>query len=780
MKDLKHSKAYIVFLLMLIFSLFSLKISAQTISGTVVNEKGENVPYANVMVLSADSVLIEGTTTDENGHFQLKNGKGNLLKVTCVGYKTDFFEYTEQTPFIVKLATDDYVLNEVTVKSKLPQTQLRGEGMITTVEGTILEKLGTIENVLDRIPGLMSQNGSVTVIGRGSPLIYINGRKMKDWAEMDRIRPDQIKSVEVISNPGARYAASVSSVIRIITKKTEGEGWSFSSKTDLNVNEYKRTSGMENLFLNYRTGGWDFNGTLAGNYGHTTEDKHVTQKFFLEDYWQQSQKLSQEYNNVSASVRLETSYQFNPNNTVGVSTNYTRLARSRGLSTIDFFLLCNDELAETGLSNLSSQGQGNNVSTNAFYVGRIGNIGIDFNADYYWNTSENNKRTDDQYTENLTQQKTQTVLTSQEAKSHMFASKLVLSHPLFTGNVSLGGEFTASRRIGLYGVLPTDLLDDEDSRVSENMYSAFVDYTFNIKKLFVQAGLRCEHLNFKYYDHGQFMDAQSKNYTNWFPSLALSMPVGKTQMSLTYASDIGRPSYHMLREGIQYNNRYAYESGNPFLLPLIARSLDYVLTWKWLYANVSYTHVSDQIDGKVRIYMDNPKISLSRPENLPCYNQFVSVLSVSPSFGRWNPMLQIALSKQWNNTETPKGEKIDNPNATFYLNNTFETRWFTFCLVTLFDTGGSSKGPSYYRKSFSANVFLYKRFFSNRLLVQFYATDILGTADKYMKYYSGALSMSTLELPSVSQFSLTVRYHFNIAKSRYKGTGAGQSQKSRL
>lgn len=90
--------------------------------------------------------------------------------------------------------------------------------MVTTVTGSVLEKAGTGNDLLDKIPGLSANNGSVNVFGSGKAEIYINGRKMRNSSELDQLSSENIKSVEVLRNPGARYDASVKAVVRIITK----------------------------------------------------------------------------------------------------------------------------------------------------------------------------------------------------------------------------------------------------------------------------------------------------------------------------------------------------------------------------------------------------------------------------------------------------------------------------------------------------------------------------------------------------------------------------------
>lgn len=772
--------AYTTTVWTLVFLLFSVTMSAQTVTeGRVADDTEKGIPYANIAVLSADSSYINGVTTDGNGHFSLSLIKGNLLRVSCVGYKTSIFEYAGQNPLIITLMADSHELQEVTVKSHAPKTQFKGEGMITTVEGSILERMPTMDLMLDRIPGLMSRQGSVSVLGRGSPRIYINGRIMQDGAELERLRPEEIKTVEVIANPGARYPASVSCVVRIVTKKPVGEGLSGSTFTGVSVNEDMRTSGSENLYLNYRKRGLDISGTFAGSYTHNPDNKQVTETSFLEDTWQNTTNVTQEYNYVQAYARLGANYFFSPEQSIGTSVTYSRTPRIRAISDNIVSLLCNDELSETGSSNLASFSRSKSVSSNTYYMGKIGKMTIDFNADYYWGDSDNKTTTNEQYSENLQDLSTQVVKTARDTKNRLFATRLALSHPLFVGNVTFGGEYSHSKRNSFYNILPKDLLDDEESRIRESMVSAFLSYTFNIKKLYVQAGLRYERVDFKYYDHGQYVGAQSKAYGNWFPSLALSMPVGKTQMQLTYASDISRPSYNSLREGMQYDSRYCYETGNPFLVPTIVKNVRYAVSWKWLYAYVGYSHVSDQLSTLTKNYEGNPKIALMRPENLPSFEKAFAGFSLSPSFGCWYPSFQFMFSKQWMKTAVPKGESVDNPCGTFALNNTFETRWINFSLMLSANTGGSN-GFGYSRKSFSADVVLYKRFLNNRLLIQLYANDILGTATSYNKYYAGALNMSVFEAPITHSVTLNVRYHFNATQDRYRGKGAGQSQKDRM
>ena len=159
-------------------------------------------------------------------------------------------------------------LNGVVIKGRLPKTRVKGDAMRTKVAGTILEKAGTLSDALSKIPSLEAErDGGVKVMGRGEAEIYINGRRVQDVSELSRLRSDQILHVDVVQNPGARYAASTKAVVRITLKKAQGEGISFQDNAGA-MYQYGHTL-TNNLNVNYRTGGLDVTASFwAGRYGH--------------------------------------------------------------------------------------------------------------------------------------------------------------------------------------------------------------------------------------------------------------------------------------------------------------------------------------------------------------------------------------------------------------------------------------------------------------------------------------------------------------------------------
>ena len=162
---------------------------AQNITGKVMDMKGDPLAFANVVLLNrTDSAFVKGAVSGEDGSFVIDSScNGGIIKVTSVGYKTVCKDCEGENVGIIKMEEDSKMLGEVVVKSSLPKTVLKNGGMTTIVAGSVLEKAGTMEHLLDRIPKVSAQNGSIEVFGRGEPVIYINGRQMRDRSELDRL-----------------------------------------------------------------------------------------------------------------------------------------------------------------------------------------------------------------------------------------------------------------------------------------------------------------------------------------------------------------------------------------------------------------------------------------------------------------------------------------------------------------------------------------------------------------------------------------------------------------
>lgn len=769
------------FVVFLIYISCNLACIAQSITGKIVDEQGNAIQFANVAMLqSKDSVFVKGVVSDENGSFILNTPHQNgIVKVTCIGYRTVFLNVTDDNLGVIVLKEESMTLGDVIVKSSLPKSKLKNGAVITTVAGSILEKTGNIYNLLDRIPNVTTQNGKINIFGIGEPVIYINGKKVRDNTELDRLNPDEISTVEVKQNPGAQYASNVKAVIRINTKKRTKDGFGFETRTFGKNDENSRIGGYEQLNINYQKKGLETFTVLKIKDAESSIKQVLVQNTYVDNVWHQRNDIKGSIRNRQLYCGLGVNYQISNNSFIGASFNFNRMF-NKAVSNIATTIYKDYAFTEESASDIAKPGNMSLASSNVYYMGKIGIVDINFNTDWLWDKDFSKVNTLERYQEYGGDWQDKAVHTKTNTKNELFASKLTLTLPFWKGQLSFGGEYSNTNRNSSYDVQPMGLLDKQDNRIKEGMASVFCDYTRKFGQLRVLAGIRYENTDFNYYEEGKRIPEQSKRYGNLLPSLSLSLPVGKTQMQLSYGATIKRPSYYDMRSGIGYDNRYTYESGNPFLVSEISRNINYMVSYKWLMAEGIYTHVSDPIVMLTQPYKDNPNIALIQNVNWKPYNRIGASLSASPKFGIWHPSLRFHFFKQWFDMETHGGHGLDNPKITVRFDNTIDTKFCTISLLLTAQTKGDDETSYMYRNYFSSNLSIYKSFLKGKMVVFFYANDLLGTGNMHSKMYSGSMREIIHHDYSISEYSLTIRYRFNVAKKKYKGTGAGQSQKSRM
>jgi hypothetical protein len=197
--------------------------NAQTLTGIVVDENNKPMEFVNIAVLNVkDSAFVNGVTSGLDGNFCINIKDKQMLRFSIVGYKTKYIIEPNTALGTIHMLPVTLKLNEVVVKGNLPKTRIKGDALITNIEGSVLEHSGTSIDLLNKIPMVEAEGENVSVFGRGDAVVYINGREVKDKKELTRLNSDMIKRVEVIQNPGAQYAASVKAVIRIFMKKKPG------------------------------------------------------------------------------------------------------------------------------------------------------------------------------------------------------------------------------------------------------------------------------------------------------------------------------------------------------------------------------------------------------------------------------------------------------------------------------------------------------------------------------------------------------------------------------
>ena len=686
-------------------------------------------------------------------------------------------------------------LSGVVVKGRLPKTRVKGDAMRTRVAGTILEKAGTVSDALSKIPSLEAErDGGVKVLGRGDAEVYINGRRVQDMKELSRLRSDQIQHVDVVQNPGARYAASVKAVVRITLKKAQGEGLSFQNSTQY---MYQYGGSLNNNFTaNYRTGGLDVTGSFwVGTYNHY-KGLQVNDMLYYVGKDQVTGHSTQEIRHPwhAWSPQLQLNYMVNENHTFGAYYKYDRTpsGETKGDYLTDMFE--NGILTERSASYIWQDQSIKKHIFNAYYNGKVGQLGIDLNVDGLFDDTKTPGRTTEQTTTvqsvAVPQQQTERAIENNTNSANNFwASKLILSYPVLKGNLSVGGEYSYNHRTDAYTFQASDYVPVKatDTEINEKSSAIFLEYGRQFGKLFAQAGLRYEQLTNDYFNFSQREDEVCRNYGDWFPTATLSAPIGKMQLSLSYRRDIQRPNYGNLTSSTIYVNRYTYQSGNPYLLPTYTHSLVLNAAYQWANLTVNYGRLKNSETMSTEPFpgSTDPLISLVRPINsTEDYNQLSLSLSARPVIGCWHPMWYVFTVFQNYKTPTANGsiKTLNDPYVTLVWNNDIELpHAFRLSANAQWATKGDYNNFSITAQRFDLTLGLQRDFNLRRLgmlTLDVRCVDVLNT-NKTAAVVYGIRELST-DNPARRTFLVNLNWKFNEARSKYRGSGAGEKQKARM
>lgn len=758
-------------------------LSAQTVTGKLIDENSKPLSYANVVLLSLpDSVFVSGTISGEDGSFTLEaTSENQIVQISFLGYKTVYKPINPANIGIVQLVSDTQVLGNVVVKANLPVTRIKGDAMVTGVAGTALEKAGTAEQMFDKIPNVTSKNGEINVFGRGTPEIYVNSRKLLDNSELDRLSAENIKSVEVVNNPGARYGANVTSVIRIITKKAEGEGFGFDNRAMFQYN--REWSALEQLNFNYRKNGWDLSGMLYGSRMYGWISKKLVQDTYLQEHWQQKSSTFNDWTSRNFNAQLTVNYTFNENSAFGIRYDYHKTPYYKSLMETNTNVFSDGVLSENTCSpNIIDKGSEYH-QINAYYNGKIKNWSIGLNLDGYWDKSDKASYLDEKTELADGSDNNRYVSIFNDIENTLYAAKLILSRPVWGGELSFGGEYTYTNRRNI-NLNPEGVVSDDNSRIRENMGAAFVEYSRKFGSVQALAGLRYEYNVSDYFEKNIRVDEQSKNFSNLFPTISIATPINHLNLQLAYRTDIARPSYWDLRSSMLLINKYTYETGNPLLNPKFTHNLTLGATYRWLQLSVGYNRVENDILNVTSLYDENnPTIMLMSLANAEAYDKIFASVTLSPTIGIWKPQWKFQLNKQWFDIQTPQGNlSLSNPMGTIIWNNNLSLPWgFMLDADFMYKSKGDRTNGRFLKPSWRMDLSLQKSLLNDKLNIRLDVTNLFNLYKRdFTMYVSNMQTMHLTEEPNNCTVRLTVRYKFNTTKSKYKGTGAGDSQKSRM
>ena len=753
------------------------------LTGTIIDENRQPVPYANVYLLHpSDSTVIGGGVSNEAGVFVIPYEESPVLvRISFVGYKTVYRLCNNAQVGTIQIMPETLTINGIIVTGERPKVQLQGNSLVMNVEGTVMERMGTAEDVLTRVPTISKKGDVFEILGKGVPLIYLNNRKLTDLQELRNIQSDNIKNVEVIQNPGARYDASVNAVIIIHTKRVAGEGLgvelsSWSRKDRGYVNN-------ERINLTYRTGKLELFANLFGAYNKKWSRSEFEQTVFADTLWVITNREEEHVRNPFLEGRFGFNYQLNEHNSFGGFYQ----------NTYDYMKVAfedDDDLQADGspydhLQNSSvKRAKGTpKHQVNIYYTGKIGKLSIDFNADYTYR----NQRNRNQQQELSDEYDDRDVNTYALTRSRLMAEKLFVTHPIGKGQIEIGEEYTNTRWNSSFENTEGYIANSNNEQ-HEQAIAPFMELRQQIGRLQLAAGLSFEHVTSEYFVGGIRRDDQSRTYNDFFPSVSLSTTVKKVQLSFSYAKRTRRPSYWQLSSDVIYENRLNMQTGNPYLKPIKYHNVNAMVMWKWLYLNTNFSHCVDPILYTAESLESDSKVNLVTYKNYNHADWLTITLGAQKNIKlghevTWTPQYNISLMKPWFKADFLGEQKsFSQPMLSLQLGNivSFPYDWLVQADFNMHTHGNSGANANFDCTNPIFSLSVSKDFFKRRLNIKLSGNDLFNGAINRFTLYSNRMMFRKMEDNDSRCVTLSLRYRFNVTPSKYKGTGAGNAEKNRL
>jgi outer membrane receptor protein involved in Fe transport len=555
---------------------------------------------------SKDS-LIAAMLSKPNGDFSFNKiplGHALVLKISAVGYSTynkdfDFtLERNSAEASVVQKDIGNIIMTReheklatVTIVAERPAMRMGIDKKIFDVDKSLTSKGGSAIDVMKNIPSVSVDVDGNVELRNSSPTIFIDGRPT--ILTLDQIASDDIESIEIITNPSAKYdASSTGGIINIVLKKNKRRG--INGIVSLTGGTPKRYSGNANL--NLRQG--KFNLFASGNYSYS-DDNSKANSFrrnksngVVENYFDQNTNKNRERK--FSSIRFGTDYFLDNRNTLTLSQGFVSGRFKTNEYQEQRYKDSNKTLEKYGVRNADQGFQFNRKNTQLLYTHKFPKDGeqldVDINANY-GNVKNNAIILNSFYNPDGSQNGDLNQVQNNGANdNNQVTAKIDYENPLgddkkleaglrsFTNNYkSYFNSFSVNNNT------ETKLPLSNNYKYTENVQAAYVTYTGKLKSIGYQAGLRGEYSKFD----GTLIDSAKKfgyEYPSklkniWdalFPSLYLSKKIGETdEIQLNYSRRIRRPNFWQLNPFVDINDPLNIQKGNPELQPEFTNSLEF-------------------------------------------------------------------------------------------------------------------------------------------------------------------------------------------------------------
>jgi len=562
------------------------------VSGTLIASDSETaVSYANAVLLR-DGDVFKGSSSDASGVFVIANipsGKYKL-NISFLGYKTIIKEIEVNKTIdlgTIVLQKDAETLDGVTISAKKPTLKREIDRLVFNIEGTALTEDNTWE-VLRRTPGVIVINNALSV-KNSTPTVYINDRKVQLSANeiyqlLEGTPAETVKSVEVITNPPARYDAQGGTILNIVMTKNLILGYHGSIYGNFTQGVFPRYSGGMNHFYKRNK----LNVFASYNYKHLKIDRNNDERInYLDNttttsLWN-SDISRNEWSN-QHTVNLNVDYEIDEKNTLSFSGNLLYLPywkrRTLTNTVVDDQTIANEDFSLAAINKFTQDKH--NLGLNLDYVHQFKKEGEKLSANVHY--TDYNKGSDQHvftdYTVVSSPDFTTAFTTNASQITNILSGQVDYELPIsetanFEAGIKVANIETDSNlwQFDIENGIPVlDVTNSDTFLYDEAIYAGYVSYAKSWEKWSVKLGFRGEQTEIK----GNSISTNlvnTQNYFELFPSAYISHKISdKFSIYADFSRRIERPSFDNLNP-FRFNfTDFSFATGNPRLQPAIVNN----------------------------------------------------------------------------------------------------------------------------------------------------------------------------------------------------------------
>lgn len=439
-------------------------------------------------------------------------------------------------------------LEEIVVNAQAPATRVEGSSLVTIVPGTPLEKTGSLMDLLARLPLVTINDQTITVTGKGSPEIYIDGRPLRDQAELHTLQSRNIGKVELLMAPGAQYDSSTQSVLLITTRRNFAKGLSLQNVANATIK--RRFSANDYLSLSWHGKSMELfaSGTYARNNslikGHTVN------------------RLA--YQGRPMTIGSSQHREF-PTDNAAVKTGFNYTGGKSSAGAYYRYLHENADFLNTGtewLDNnppirreISQKIQSATHMVSAYYDDLYcGRHHLHFDGTLRHGDSRTSSATEYPDGESAA------VKSTQHKQSSLFAAELYMETPVANGELTAGTQGAYTTTSLDYDMLNADVAEYVPSSLADTRnisIAAYASWSRTWKQWNVRAGLRYEYSDYTFRLNGVSDRDVSRRDHLLTPDISAGYNFSdRSSLTLSYKMTTLRPPYSQLTSGITYTGTH--------------------------------------------------------------------------------------------------------------------------------------------------------------------------------------------------------------------------------